>query len=128
MRMWPKRELNAATHGSNEWTRQCLVIRRHCCLQPQGGSGVQGLHPHPAVTAWKEPSKPLSAGIFACVQPHWCHSGKQGTELLLTFEGKRVRTRQKEVMESVACFVPVGISRTQDGAEISLLQSNGGAE
>lgn len=93
-----------------------------------GRLGVQGLQPHPAATTWKEPSKPLLSGIFASVHPHWCHFGKQGTELLLTFEGKRARTRQKEAMESVSCFVPVGISRTQDGAEISLLQSNGEAE
>ena len=87
-----------------------------------------GLQPHPAATAWKEPSKPLLAGIFASVHPHWRHFGKQGTELLPTFEGKSVRTRQKEVRESVSCFVPGGINRTQDRAEISLLQSNGEAE
>lgn len=114
----------AATSGRGSARWYC----RHWCLLPQGGSGVHEPHPHSAATAGKELSNPLLAGIFASVQPHWCHFGKQGTELLLTFEGKRVRTRQKEVMESVACFVPVGISRTQDGAEISLLQSNGGAE
>ena len=87
-----------------------------------------GASPSPSSDCLEGAEQASVSCIFTCVQPHWCHFGKQGTELLLTFVGKRVRTRQKEVMESVACFVPVGISRTKDGAEISLLQSNRGTE
>lgn len=59
------------------------------------------------------------------VQPHWCHFGKQGTELLLTFEGKRVRTRQKEGYGVSGLLCPCWYQQDPRMEQKFHLQSNG---
>ena len=116
-------------HTWQQWVDEAVLGDTQALLpSTPGRQWSPGASPSPSSDCLEGAEQASVSCIFTCVQPHWCHFGKQGTELLLTFVGKRVRTRQKEVMESVACFVPVGISRTKDGAEISLLQSNRGTE
>lgn len=70
---------------------------------------------------WNESSKARVAGTL--LVSLW-----ERGELSFFSHLKAKELRQKEVMESVSCFVPSGVSRAQNGVEISLSQSNSETE
>ena len=91
-------------------------------------SGMLNFHPKPAIMKWNEQSKALLIGTLLLPIPAYVSWGKRGSEVLLTFHSQEFKWDSRRSWDSAAHFAPTGVSKAQNGVEISLSPKNNDAE